>query len=62
MRKALRREIALLRFDYGAATCVMPYAEAAGHVTDEDVFRDVSRKGLRRHRTHKRVHDAWPPR
>jgi hypothetical protein len=26
----------------GAATCLMPYAEAGGHLTDEDVFRDVS--------------------
>jgi len=40
-RDALRRQIALLRFDEGRGR-LMPYAEAAGYLTDEDVFRDVS--------------------
>jgi predicted transcriptional regulator len=41
MRDALRRQIALLRFEEGRRGA-MPYAEAAGYLTDEDVFRDVS--------------------
>jgi len=41
VRDALRRQIALLRFDEGRRR-LMPYAEAAGYLTDEDVFRDVS--------------------
>lgn len=40
-RDALRRQLAIqrLRAVRGAA---MPYAAAAGYLTDEDVFRDVS--------------------
>ena len=41
VRDALRRQIALLRFEEGRSRA-MPYAEAAGYLTDEDVFRDVS--------------------
>ena len=41
VRDALRRQIAVLRFDE-ARRRLMPYAEAAGYVTDEDVFRDIS--------------------
>ncbi len=41
VRDALRRQIALLQFDEGRRR-LMPYAEAAGYLTDEDVFRDVS--------------------
>ena len=41
LRDALRRQIALLQFDEGRRR-LMPYAEAAGYLTDEDVFRDVS--------------------
>src|SRR6266571_3339395 len=41
VRDALRRQIALLRFDEGRRR-LLPYAEAAGYLTDEDVFRDVS--------------------
>ena len=41
VRDALRRQIALLRFDEGRRR-LMPSAEAAGYLTDEDVFRDVS--------------------
>ena len=40
-REALRRQLSIQRFRAlrGAA---MPYAAAAGYLTDEDVFRDVS--------------------
>jgi len=41
VREALRRELALLRFEESRKR-LMPYAEARGFVTDEDVFRDVS--------------------
>lgn len=41
LRDALRRQIALLRFEEGRKR-LMPLAEAAGYLTDEDVFRDVS--------------------
>src|SRR3989442_9438143 len=41
VRDALRRQIALLRFDEGRRRLI-PYAEAAGYLTDEDVFRYVS--------------------
>ncbi len=41
LRDALRRQIALLRFEEGRRR-VMPYAETAGYLIDEDVFRDVS--------------------
>jgi predicted transcriptional regulator len=41
VRDALRRQVALLRFDEGRRR-LMPYAAAAGYLTDDDVFRDVS--------------------
>lgn len=41
MREALRRHLAQLRF--GQLRCrVMPFAEARGYLTDEDVFNRVS--------------------
>ena len=40
-REALRRQLALERFRAMRGR-LMPYAEAAGWLTDEDVFRDVS--------------------
>ena len=41
VRDALRRQLAILRFDE-ARRQLMPFAEARGLLTDEDVFRDVS--------------------
>lgn len=40
-RDALRRQLALLRFER-LRKGVLPLAEAQGYLTDEDVFRDVS--------------------
>lgn len=40
-RDALRRQLALLQFEE-VRRRVAPFAEAAGYLTDEDVFRDVS--------------------
>ncbi len=40
-REMLRRHIAIARFR-ALRRELMPYAEAAGYLTDEDVFRDVS--------------------
>jgi predicted transcriptional regulator len=40
-RDALRRQLAILQFE-DARRQVMPFAEARGYLTDEDVFRDVS--------------------
>ena len=40
-REALRRQLALTQFEE-LRKRVMPFAEAAGYLTDEDVFRDVS--------------------
>ena len=40
-RDALRRQLAVLQFDQ-ARRQVMPFAEARGYLTDEDVFRAVS--------------------
>ena len=40
-REVLRRHIASARFEE-ARSLIAPYAEAAGYLTDEDVFRDVS--------------------
>jgi len=40
-RDALRRQLALMRFEQ-VRQRVMPFAEAAGFLTDEDVFRAVS--------------------
>jgi predicted transcriptional regulator len=41
VRDALRRQLAILRFDE-VRRQLMPFAEARGLLTDEDVFRDVS--------------------
>jgi predicted transcriptional regulator len=40
-RDALRRQLAVLQFD-AARRQIMPFAEARGYLTDEDVFRSVS--------------------
>lgn len=39
--EAIRRHVALMRFEQ-AREAVMPFAEARGYVTDEDIFRAVS--------------------
>jgi predicted transcriptional regulator len=41
VREALRRQLDLLQFEQLRAR-VMPFAEARGYLTDEDVFRNVS--------------------
>jgi predicted transcriptional regulator len=40
VREALRRQMALLRFEENRAR-LLPYGEAAGFVSDEDVFRNA---------------------
>ena len=40
-REALRRQLALLRFEL-LRRRVLPFAEARGYLTDEDVVRDVT--------------------
>ena len=40
-RDALRRQFAVLQFE-DARRAVMPFAEARGYLTDEDVFGDIS--------------------
>ena len=40
-REALRKQLAIQRFRE-LRRKAMPYAEAAGYLTDGDVFRDVS--------------------
>lgn len=40
-RDALRRQLAVMQFE-DARRAVMPFAEARGYLTDEDVFRAVS--------------------
>lgn len=40
-REMLRRQIAIQRF-HALRKEAVPYAEAAGYLTDEDVFRDAS--------------------
>jgi len=40
-REALRRQLQVDRFD-ALRRRVMPFAEARGYLTDEDVFADVS--------------------
>ena len=40
-RDALRRQVALLRFERLRAK-VLPLAEARGYLTDDDVFRELS--------------------
>jgi predicted transcriptional regulator len=41
VRDALRRQLSVLRFGE-LRKQVMPFAEARGYLTDEDVFEDVS--------------------
>lgn len=41
VRDALRRQLSLLRFEH-LRRRVLPFAEARGYLTDEDVFRDFS--------------------
>lgn len=41
VRDALRRQLAITRFR-DLRRRILPLAEAAGYLTDEDVFRDVS--------------------
>lgn len=41
VRQAVRREVALQRFE-DLRRRTLPFAEARGYLTDEDVFRDVS--------------------
>ncbi len=41
VRDALRRQLAIAQFQ-DLRRRIMPLAEAAGYLTDEDVFRDVS--------------------
>lgn len=41
VREALQRQLGLLEFEQ-LRRLIMPYAEARGYLTDEDVFRDVS--------------------
>lgn len=40
-REALRRQVAIQRFRQ-LRKQALPFAEAAGYLSDEDVFRDVS--------------------
>jgi len=40
VREALRRQLAVLQFDQ-LRKDVLPFAEARGYLTDEDVFRDL---------------------
>lgn len=40
-REALRRQLSIQQFR-ALRSAAMPYAAAAGYLTDEDVFRDVS--------------------
>ena len=41
VREALRRQLSLAQFE-DLRKRIMPFAEARGYLTDEDVFRDVS--------------------
>ncbi len=41
VRDALRRQLSLLQFEE-VRRRIAPFAQAAGYLTDEDVFRDVS--------------------
>jgi predicted transcriptional regulator len=40
-REALRRQLRITQFE-ALRRKIMPFAEARGYLTDEDVFRDVS--------------------
>jgi predicted transcriptional regulator len=41
VRDALRRQLALARFE-AIRRRTLPFAEARGYLTDEDVYRDIS--------------------
>ncbi len=41
IREALRRQLALMTFE-GLRAQVMPFAEARGYLTDEDIFEEMS--------------------
>ncbi len=41
VRDAVRRRVAVMRFEETRRQ-ILPFAEAQGYLTDEDVFRDVS--------------------
>jgi len=41
IREALRRQLGLMTFE-GLREQVMPFAEARGYLTDEDVFEEIS--------------------
>jgi len=41
VREAIRRQLAVAEFD-DLRRRMMPFAEARGYLTDEDVFKDVS--------------------
>ena len=41
VRDALKRQLAVAQFE-DVRRRIMPFAEAQGYLTDEDVFRDVS--------------------
>jgi metal-responsive CopG/Arc/MetJ family transcriptional regulator len=41
VREALRRQLRVTRFD-NLRKRVMPFAEARGYLTDEDIFADIS--------------------
>jgi predicted transcriptional regulator len=41
VREALRRQLDVMAFE-DARRRIMPFAEAAGWLTDEDVFREIS--------------------
>lgn len=41
VRDAVRRQLAIAQFD-DLRRRIMPFAEARGYLTDEDVFKDVS--------------------
>jgi len=41
VRDALRRQLAITQFQ-DLRRRILPFAEAAGYLTDEDVFRDIS--------------------
>ncbi len=41
IRSALRRQLGVLEFDR-VRERVLPFAEARGYLTDEDIFRDIS--------------------
>jgi len=41
VRDALRRQLQILRFE-GLRRRVLPFAEARGYLTDDDISRDIS--------------------